>query len=101
MSNITDNKPRCGWPGDDDLMLRYHDKEWGVPVHDDGTWFEYLLLDAFQAGPSWKTVLHKREAFREVFHDFDPEREIGRGSCRGRVENLGGAGVFKKKKIHS
>jgi len=69
-TNIT--KPRCSWPSDDKLMIRYHDEEWGVPVHDDRKWFEYILLDAFQAGLSWKTVLHKREGFREVFHNFDP-----------------------------
>ena len=70
----TDKKPRCGWMGDDELMLRYHDKEWGVPVHDDRKWFEYLILDAFQAGLSWKTVLNKREGFREVFYGFDPQK---------------------------
>lgn len=69
-----DGKPRCAWMGDDEVMLRYHDEEWGVPVHDDNKWFEFLLLDAFQAGLSWRTVLHKREAFRRVFHDFDPAR---------------------------
>jgi DNA-3-methyladenine glycosylase I len=69
-----DNKYRCGWPGDDELMRRYHDDEWGVPVHDDRKWFEYIVLDAFQAGLSWKTVLHKREGFRKVFRDFDPAR---------------------------
>jgi DNA-3-methyladenine glycosylase I len=69
-----DNRPRCGWPGDDERMLRYHDEQWGVPVHEDRKWFEYIVLDAFQAGLSWKTVLHKREAFREVFHGFDPVR---------------------------
>ena len=69
-----DDKPRCGWMGDDALMRHYHDEEWGVPVHDDRKWFEYLVLDAFQAGLSWKTVLHKREGFRKVFHDFDPAR---------------------------
>jgi DNA-3-methyladenine glycosylase I len=71
---MDDQKPRCGWPGDDQLMRRYHDEEWGVPVHDDRTWFEYLVLDAFQAGLSWKTVLHRREGFRTVFRDFDPAR---------------------------
>jgi DNA-3-methyladenine glycosylase I len=71
---MDDHKPRCGWPGDDQLMRRYHDEEWGVPVHDDRTWFEYLVLDAFQAGLSWKTVLHRREGFRTVFRDFDPAR---------------------------
>jgi len=71
---MNDHKPRCGWPGDDELMRRYHDEEWGVPVHDDRRWFEYLVLDAFQAGLSWKTVLHRREGFRRVFRDFDPAR---------------------------
>lgn len=70
----TADKPRCAWPADDELMLRYHDIEWGVPVHDDRKWFEYLVLDAFQAGLSWRTVLHKREAFRKVFHGFDPAK---------------------------
>lgn len=53
-------------------MRRYHDEEWGVPVHDDREWFEYIVLDAFQAGLSWRTVLHKREEFRRVFHGFEP-----------------------------
>ncbi len=60
--------------GNDEVMLRYHDEEWGVPVHNDQKWFEFLVLDAFQAGLSWRTVLHKREAFRKVFHGFDPAR---------------------------
>ncbi len=58
--------------GNDSLMLQYHDEEWGVPVHDDNKWFEFLILDTFQAGLSWKTVLHKREGFRKIFHNFDP-----------------------------
>lgn len=65
---------RCKWPGSDPLMLNYHDKEWGVPVHHDLKWFEFILLDSFQAGLSWRTVLHKREAFRQVFKDFDPQK---------------------------
>lgn len=69
-----DDKSRCGWMGNDDLMRIYHDEEWGVPVHDDQRWFEYIVLDAFQAGLSWRTVLHKRKAFREVFLDFDPAK---------------------------
>ena len=55
-------------------MVAYHDEEWGVPLHDDRRHFEFLLLDAFQAGLSWATVLRKREAFRQAFDDFDPER---------------------------
>lgn len=62
----------CSWPADDKLMLEYHDKEWGTPVHDDQKWFEFICLDGFQAGLSWRTVLHKRENFRKAFHNFDP-----------------------------
>jgi DNA-3-methyladenine glycosylase I len=53
-------------------MIRYHDEEWGVPLHDDRKLFEFLVLDAFQAGLSWKTILHRREGFRKAFDDFDP-----------------------------
>ncbi len=74
---IDNQRQRCGWPGDDPLMVRYHDEEWGVPVHDDRKWFEFIVLDAFQAGLSWKTVLHKRDAFHRVFHGFDPLRVAG------------------------
>ena len=52
---------RCTWPGTDELMIRYHDEEWGVPLHDDTRLFEFLVLDAFQAGLSWQIVLKKRE----------------------------------------
>jgi DNA-3-methyladenine glycosylase I len=65
---------RCQWPGSDSLMIEYHDHEWGVPVHDDRKIFEFFVLDAFQAGLSWKTVLHKRENFRKAFADFFPEQ---------------------------
>ncbi|MDO9510567.1 MAG: DNA-3-methyladenine glycosylase I [Bacteroidales bacterium] len=64
---------RCSWPSDDALMIQYHDNEWGVPVYDDQKWFEFLVLDAFQAGLSWKTILHKRENFRKAFNDFNFE----------------------------
>ena len=67
---------RCKWPGSDPLMLNYHDKEWGVPVHHDLKWFEFILLDSFQAGLSWRTVLYKREAFRQVFKNFDPQKVV-------------------------
>ncbi len=62
----------CDWPSHDPLMTRYHDEEWGVPLHDDQKLFEFMLLDAFQAGLSWKTVLYKRENFRKAFDGFDP-----------------------------
>ncbi len=69
-----DGRARCWWAGDDPLYVRYHDEEWGRPVHDDVRLFEKLCLEGFQAGLAWITVLRKREAFREVFHGFDPER---------------------------
>jgi DNA-3-methyladenine glycosylase I len=62
----------CSWPGDDPLMIKYHDEEWGVPLHDDRKLFEFMVLDAFQAGLSWKTILHKRENFRKAFDGFEP-----------------------------
>lgn len=67
----------CQWPTSDPLMIRYHDEEWGVPLHDDHKIFEFLVLDAFQAGLSWRTILHKRENFRNAFDGFDPVRIAG------------------------
>ena len=72
---------RCEWPGNDPLMQKYHDEEWGVPLHDDRKLFEFLVLEGFQAGLSWRTILHKREAFREVFCQFDPEKVAGFGQA--------------------
>jgi DNA-3-methyladenine glycosylase I len=65
---------RCSWCGDDPLYIEYHDKEWGVPVRDDGTLFEFLLLEGAQAGLSWITILRKREGYRKLFDEFDPEK---------------------------
>lgn len=64
----------CTWPGNDALMLAYHDNEWGKPLHDDHKLFEYMVLDSFQAGLSWRTVLHKRENFRKAFDNFEAEK---------------------------
>jgi DNA-3-methyladenine glycosylase I len=64
---------RCGWVHDDPLEVAYHDQEWGVPVHNDRKHFEFLILDGFQAGLSWLTILRKRENFRAAFDGFDPE----------------------------
>ena len=70
-----DNKTRCAWvSGADALMLDYHDREWGVPVHDDRKHFEFLVLEAAQAGLSWSTILKRREGYRRAFSDFDPEK---------------------------
>ena len=65
---------RCPWPGVDPLYRKYHDEEWGVPLHDDLKLFEFLVLEGMQAGLSWSTVLRKRENFRRLFAGFDPER---------------------------
>lgn len=65
---------RCGWAGTDELYVRYHDEEWGRPVTDDKTLFEFLVLESAQAGLSWITVLRKREGYRKAFCGFDPER---------------------------
>lgn len=65
------NIKRCPWPSDDKLMIKYHDKEWGVPLHNDRKLFEFLILEGFQAGLSWRTILYKRENFRKAFDNFD------------------------------
>jgi DNA-3-methyladenine glycosylase I len=65
---------RCPWPGEDPLYIAYHDTEWGVPEWDDRALFEKLLLDGFQAGLSWITILRKRDTFRQAFDGFQPER---------------------------
>lgn len=77
---------RCAWCEIDDLMRAYHDEEWGVAVHDDRKHFEFIVLDAFQAGLSWSIVLHKRDAFRKAFSGFDPAK-IARYDRR-RIERL-------------
>ncbi len=66
----------CDWPADNPLMIEYHDTEWGVPVHDDRKLFEFLVLDAAQAGLSWLTVLKKRKNYRKAFRQFDPEKVV-------------------------
>lgn len=68
-----DNKTRCWWPGTDPLYVTYHDTEWGVPEFDDRALFEKLILDGFQAGLSWITILRKRDNFRDAFDGFQPE----------------------------
>lgn len=65
---------RCSWAGDSQIYIDYHDKEWGRPTHDDRKLFEMLILESMQAGLSWITILKKREAFREAFDGFDPEK---------------------------
>ncbi len=80
---MIESRKRCGWCGSDPLYVRYHDEEWGVPVHVERTLFEFLILEGAQAGLSWITILKKREAYREAFHGFDPER-VARMTARER-----------------
>ena len=74
MSSPAADRPRCAWCGSDPLYRAYHDEEWGVPVHDERTLFEFLTLEGAQAGLSWLTILKKREGYRRAFDNFDVER---------------------------
>lgn len=69
-----DNIKRCSWAGDNSLMIKYHDKEWGIPVHDDSKLYEFLILEGAQAGLTWQTVLNKRENYRKAFDGFDAKK---------------------------
>jgi len=91
---------RCPWPADD-LMIRYHDTEWGVPVHDDRLLFEYLILEGAQAGLSWNTVLKKRENYRAAFDNFEAEKIVRYGD-RKITALMNNAGIIRNRlKIHA
>ena len=88
---------RCAWvPVNDTLYVNYHDLEWGVPVHDDKLMFEFLILEGFQAGLSWRTILYKRENFRQAFDQFDPER-IASFDDNKIGELLSNAGIIRNR----
>jgi DNA-3-methyladenine glycosylase I len=82
---------RCPWAGNDPLYIRYHDEEWGVPVHDDRKLFEFLILEGAQAGLSWITILRKRENYRLALEDFDPVKLVAYGErqINGLLNNPG------------
>lgn len=88
---------RCPWKTNDPLLLRYHDEEWGVPVHDDRRLFEYLVLGGAQAGLSWSTVLRKREAYREAFAGFDP-RKVARYDETDVARLLENPGIIRNRR---
>ncbi|MGX1197091.1 DNA-3-methyladenine glycosylase I [Parvibaculum sp. MBR-TMA-1.3b-4.2] len=90
----SDASGRCPWPGNDPFYIAYHDEEWGVPEYDDRALFEKLVLDGFQAGLSWITILRKREAFREAFDGFQPEK-IARYTPKRVEKLLGNAGIVR------
>ncbi len=90
------DKPRCAWCLGDPLYLAYHDQEWGVPLHDDRGLFEFLVLETFQAGLSWLTILKKRDNFRRAFAGFDPQR-VARFDERDRRRLLADAGIVRNR----
>jgi DNA-3-methyladenine glycosylase I len=92
---------RCAWAGDDPQMVEYHDREWGVPVHDEQHLFEMLTLEGAQAGLSWRTILRKRAAYRAAFAEFDPAR-VARFGARDVTRLLSDAGIVRNRlKIES
>jgi DNA-3-methyladenine glycosylase I len=94
MPNSTE-KSRCGW-AKSDLMIRYHDEEWGQPLHDDQKLFEFLILEGAQAGLSWETILRKRENYRLAYDGFDPEIVATYGAKKVR-QLLGNAGIVRNR----
>ena len=94
-------KIRCSWAGNDSLMARYHDKEWGNPIHDDRKLFEFLVLEGAQAGLSWATVLRKRENYRKSFDNFD-YKKIAKYAKKDVERLLADEGIIRNRlKIHS
>ena len=89
------NLVRCPW-AQNELNIRYHDEEWGVPVHDERTWFEFLILEGAQAGLSWDTILRKRARYREVFDGFDPAK-VARYDKKKVRELLKDEGIIRNK----
>lgn len=87
---------RCPWCGDDPLYVAYHDQEWGVPLHDERSLFEFLILEGAQAGLSWITILRKRENYRRAFHAFDAER-IARYGARDVARLMADAGIVRNR----
>jgi DNA-3-methyladenine glycosylase I len=94
---VENTKKRNGcWGEVDDLLAAYHDREWGVPLHDDRKLFEFLVLEGFQAGLSWNTILRKRENFRKAFHNFDV-RKVARYGEKDITRLLADAGIIRNR----
>jgi DNA-3-methyladenine glycosylase I len=90
------NNKSCEWPNNNPLMIEYHDREWGVPLHDDNILFEYMILDAFQAGLSWNTIINKRGNFRKAFDNFDPVK-VSRYGDKKILSLLNNAGIIRNR----
>ena len=95
-------KKRCAWPENStELMMEYHDKEWGVPIHDDNLLFEFLILEGAQAGLSWNTILNKRENYRKAFDNFDIKK-VAKYNSKKVAALLQNAGIVRNKlKVNS
>jgi len=89
-------KKRCPWCETNELEVAYHDREWGVPVHDDRRWFEFLILEGAQAGLSWDTILKKRDNYRKAFAGFDP-RKVARFDGRKRAALMRNPGIVRNR----
>jgi len=87
---------QCTWPANDEQMLHYHDHEWGTPVHDDKKHFEFLVLDCFQAGLSWKTILHRRKHFKKAFANFDVKK-VAKFNEDNVLELMQNEGIIRNK----
>ena len=93
---IADCKVRCGWVGGKPHLITYHDREWGVPIHDDRKHFEMLLLEGAQAGLSWETILLRREGYRRAFADFDPKK-VARFTAKKKALSLKNPGIIRNR----
>jgi len=96
VSSVSSVTSRCKWCGDDPLYVRYHDEEWGVPLHDDRRLFEMLILEGAQAGLSWITILRKRPAYRKAFDRFDAKKIARYGAAKKRAL-MGDAGIVRNR----
>jgi DNA-3-methyladenine glycosylase I len=98
---FSDGKPRCGWVGGKPHFIAYHDREWGVPVHDDRKLFEMLLLEGAQAGLTWETILLRRDGYRRAFAEFDPKK-VARFTAKTKAVLLKDSGIIRNRlKINS
>lgn len=101
VSSSSDNKPRCAWVGGKPHFIRYHDREWGVPVHSDRKHFEMLLLEGAQAGLAWETILLRREGYRKAFAGFDPVK-VARFGAKKKATLLKNPSIIRNRlKIES
>ena len=96
LRSISNDKTRCGWAGDKPHMIRYHDREWGCPVHDDRKHFEMLLLEGAQAGLTWETILRRRDDYRVAFAGFDPKK-VARFTAKKKAVLLKNSAIIRNR----